>query len=145
MARILPFFLVLLVVAGAWRRDADVLKPEPRAPAVRTPAAVPTIEEREVAAPVVPVRSSPTVRTDAEERERQLVQKVAALETALQEAWEKIDAHRAQLAKLVSGNMEGRLLVALEYSRKYADRLEQDLQLMEAAYVELAAKHRRSD
>ena len=89
--------------------------------------------------------SSPQVRRESEERERRLQQQVAALERELAEALQKVDEHRAKLAKMLNGNGESRLRFQLEYYQEHAARLETDLQVLEIAYVELAARLRRSD
>ena len=146
MSRIPLLVLVLLIAAGAWRRDAGVPKSLVRAREVRKMAEEVPAEECVVAAPdaavtVVRVSSSPRVRDDGEERERSLIRQVAALEKELQRTHEVLDHTRAAYAKALNDQYVTRTLVELDYSRRYAARLEADLALLEEAYVEIAARH----
>jgi len=143
MTRFLPLALIPLVALSAWRREAGVQPTKHRTPESRRSSR--NDPTPETPAPVVPVPSSDRLPSGREEREHQLQQRVELLETELQLALDKVDAHRVKLARALNDNQEGRLQLELEYSRQHAALLEADLQRLETAYVELAARHRRSD
>ena len=140
MNRFLPLALIPVLVLGAWRREACLPDKGTHRPEVRAIL----VESRADAAP----ESSGRVQAESVERERRLQQRIAALETALQEALQKVDEHRAKLAKAL--NRRGPdpvefLTQALIDSRTRETVLEAQIDVLEAAYVEHMAQHRRSD
>src|SRR5262245_7303637 len=96
MKRFLSLGLISLVAAGAWRREAFSPDQEPRRSEVRTARSEGRSEQ---AVTHDPPETSGRFQAEGVEREVRLQQRVAALESALQEALHKVDEHRAKLAR----------------------------------------------
>jgi hypothetical protein len=138
MVRLLPWFLILLIVAGAWRRDIQGPKPAVR---IRPPA-----RDEFIPGTVEPcLHSAPEsiVMVHRVEVKPTPEQKIAALEGQLREYEQKVDELRAALSKVLNGkNYERLLSEMLGNSRLNEALLEAQIEVLEAAYAEHMIQHR---
>jgi hypothetical protein len=151
MSRFLPLVLLPFIAVSAWRREAGLPMMKPRTPEAHKSSAAHAITDdvaREVPEAALSARPAHRGPVGWEEREKELKQQVAMLETELRLAQEKVDAHRAKLTKVLNRrgpDPEALLTYALTISQERVMELEAQLELLEAAHVERVAPLRRSD